>query len=207
MPVEERRAQLLQLGVSLFGQRPYDEISVDELAERAGISKGLLYHYFPSKRELYVACVRSAVEDMLAACEPAADAPPDRRLEASLDAFIDYVERDMAAFRNLLRGGSDNHPEVEQILSDMRRRLTRRLAGYLGIDAPDAVTLYCLVGYVGFASFTCMAFSSEGGIGRDALRRLLSDQLRSALQSAASLTDDPAIRGRIDNLSPFLRSR
>lgn len=207
MPVEARRAQLLQLGGVLFSERPYDEISVDEIAERASISKGLLYHYFPSKRELYIACVRRAVEDMLAACEPAANVQPQLRFQASLEAFIDYVERNMAAFRNLLRGGSDNHPEIEQILSDMRHRQIHQLAASLGIEAPDAVTRYCLLGYVGFASYTCVAWATAGGLPRQALRTLLSDQLRSAITSAAALTEDPAIRERLGALAPFLVTR
>ena len=58
LEVDERRAQLMKLGIELFAARAYDEVSIDELSRMAGISKGLLYHYFPTKRDFYVATVQ-----------------------------------------------------------------------------------------------------------------------------------------------------
>src|SRR5262249_47381912 len=60
LDVDARRAQLVDLGLTEFGTRTYDEVSIDRIAQMAGISKGLLYHYFPTKRAFYVACVREA---------------------------------------------------------------------------------------------------------------------------------------------------
>ena len=64
--VDERRAQLLELGLQLFSDHSYDELGVDDIARAAGISKGLLYHYFPSKRDYYVEVVRRAAGELLA---------------------------------------------------------------------------------------------------------------------------------------------
>ena len=61
LSVDARREQLIELGEELFSARPFDEISIDDIAARAEISKGLLYHYFGSKRDFYVAVVRSGV--------------------------------------------------------------------------------------------------------------------------------------------------
>ena len=66
LDVDERRRQLVELGLDLFGSRSYDEVSIDELAAAAGISKGLLYHYFPTKRDFYVATVREAAAQLVA---------------------------------------------------------------------------------------------------------------------------------------------
>src|SRR5579871_2953848 len=60
LDVDERRAQLLELGLKIFGSQEYESIAIDDIAERAGMSKGLLYHYFSSKRGFYVAVVRHA---------------------------------------------------------------------------------------------------------------------------------------------------
>ena len=73
---DERREELLRAGVELFSARSYDEVSIDEIAAAVGISRGLLYHYFPSKRDFYVAGLRRAADDLLAAVEPAAREPP-----------------------------------------------------------------------------------------------------------------------------------
>src|SRR5580765_6635428 len=69
LEVDERRAQLVALGVELFAARSYDEVSIDELARAAGISKGLLYHYFPTKRDFYVATVEEGATQLLARTE------------------------------------------------------------------------------------------------------------------------------------------
>jgi AcrR family transcriptional regulator len=65
LEVEQRRAQLLTLGQELFSSSTYDELSIDDIARAAGISKGLLYHYFPSKRDYYVATIRVAAGELL----------------------------------------------------------------------------------------------------------------------------------------------
>ena len=65
--VDERRAQLLELGLRLFGDRSYDDVSIDDIAREAGVSKGLLYHYFGSKRVFYAACVEHAAASLLLA--------------------------------------------------------------------------------------------------------------------------------------------
>ena len=59
---EERRTELLTLGAEVFGQRPYDEVRIDEIAERAGVSRALMYHYFPDKRAFFAAVVRNESE-------------------------------------------------------------------------------------------------------------------------------------------------
>ena len=55
---EDRRAELLALGAEVFGQRPYDDVRIDEIAERAGVSRALMYHYFPDKRAFFAAVVK-----------------------------------------------------------------------------------------------------------------------------------------------------
>src|SRR6516162_2354683 len=59
---EDRRAELLALGAEVFGKRPYDEVRIDEIAERAGVSRALMYHYFPDKRAFFAAVVRDEAE-------------------------------------------------------------------------------------------------------------------------------------------------
>ena len=62
---DERRQQLLEVGLRLFTERPYDDFSMEEAAETAGVSKGLLYHYFPTKRDYYMSVIRAATDEML----------------------------------------------------------------------------------------------------------------------------------------------
>jgi AcrR family transcriptional regulator len=59
---EDRRAELLALGAEVFGKRPYDEVRIDEIAERAGVSRALMYHYFPDKRAFFAAVVKDEAD-------------------------------------------------------------------------------------------------------------------------------------------------
>ena len=102
--LDERRAQLIELGRTLVNARSYDEISIDDIAAAAGVSKGLLYHYFPSKRSFYVETVRAGAAQMTTLTGAAEAFPPGERLERGLDAYLDYVEANAAAYATLLRG-------------------------------------------------------------------------------------------------------
>src|SRR6476619_3542879 len=88
---ETRRSQLLDLGVRLFATRSLDELSIDVLAEEAGISRGLLYHYFGNKHAFHEAVVRRAADDLIEQTAPPAQGAPLERLLASVTAYVDYV--------------------------------------------------------------------------------------------------------------------
>src|SRR5215467_10767220 len=87
---DERRAQLLQLARKAFSDRSYDDVSIDDLAREAKISKGLLYHYFPTKRDLYVAGLTEIADELLQRMMSVPDdLPPVDRVRAGLDAYLD----------------------------------------------------------------------------------------------------------------------
>src|SRR5690349_9665752 len=86
-----RREQLLDLGVRLLSTRSLDELSIDLLAEQAGISRGLLYHYFGSKQDFHVAVVRRAADEMIRVTAPRPEGTALERLAGSLEAYVDYV--------------------------------------------------------------------------------------------------------------------
>src|SRR5438046_7697785 len=96
---DERRVQLLALARSGFSDRSYDDVSIDDLARDAKISKGLLYHYFPTKRDLYVAGLREIADELVArvAAIPT-DLPPVDRVRAGIDAYLDHIQQHARAF-------------------------------------------------------------------------------------------------------------
>lgn len=91
---EDRRSELLTLGAEVFGQRPYDEVRIDEIAERAGVSRALMYHYFPDKRAFFAAVVRAEGERLF----EATNTPPQpglglfEQLRAGVLAYLEYDE-------------------------------------------------------------------------------------------------------------------
>ncbi|HEV7422847.1 MAG TPA: TetR/AcrR family transcriptional regulator [Mycobacterium sp.] len=92
---DDRRNELLALGAEVFGQRPYDEVRIDEIAERAGVSRALMYHYFPDKRAFFAAVVRAEGERLF----DATDTPPQpglsllEQLRAGVLAYVHYDEQ------------------------------------------------------------------------------------------------------------------
>src|SRR5689334_7784357 len=87
----ERREQLLDLGASLLAVRRLDDLSIDELAEEAGISRGLLYHYFSNKRDFHLAVLRRMADEVVAITAPTDGLPPLEQMQRSLDAYVEFV--------------------------------------------------------------------------------------------------------------------
>lgn len=185
LQVDERRGQLLELGLTLFANTTYDELSIDAIAEAAGISKGLLYHYFSSKRDYYVETVRLAVARLLDAVALVTDDPvsPDL-LTRSLDTFLDFVERHGKPFASLLRGGLGADPEVAAIIDGTRDAFLRRALGRLDLgDDPRARV--ALRGWIGFVEVTSLDWIEHGrDLEREALRDLMAQMLLAALMAA-----------------------
>jgi AcrR family transcriptional regulator len=191
LAVDERRDQLIALGRRIFAARPYDEISIDDIAEAAGISKGLLYHYFSSKRRFYVETVRASFAEMRRLTEPNPSLPPIERLEASLDAYLDYIARNGKSYENMIRSGIGADPEVVALIEAERKIVLDRVLASLGIvDAPPAIRM-AIRGWIGFIDAVCLDWvQHDEDVTREAARTLLSSSLHAALVSAVQLVPD-----------------
>lgn len=189
MANDERRARLLGLGRTLFDERPYDEISIDDIAAAAGISKGLLYHYFSSKKEFFVETVRASAADMLEQIRPPDGLEPPERLQRSLDAYLDYVESAPNAYLQLFRGGVGLDSEVAAVVEETRRALTRRiLEEGLAIEKPRPILRLTLRAWLGFVEAAVLDWLDHGrDVDRATLRATLATALPSALQTVVML--------------------
>src|SRR3954468_6466388 len=98
MTPEDRREQLLALGVRLLSTRSLDELSIETLAEEAGISRGLLYHYFGNKQDFHRAVCRRAADALIKVPAPVQGGEPLERLAKSLDAYVGYVQANFAGY-------------------------------------------------------------------------------------------------------------
>ena len=134
LQVDERREQLLSLALELFRERTYDEISIDEIAKAAGVSKGLLYHYFKSKRAFYVAAVRHAADELTMETDPSefGELPDSLGMREGLKKFFLYVGERGKAYSFLMRGGIGNDAEVREIIDKTRKIFLERTLRGLG---------------------------------------------------------------------------
>ncbi len=124
---DERRSQLLDLGVRLLATRSLDELSIDLLAEEAGISRGLLYHYFGNKHAFHEAVVRRAADDLIAKTAPPAEGDPLERLQVSLAAYVDYVLANFEGYVSLLKGAGGGNEALRAIYEEVRSVLSERI--------------------------------------------------------------------------------
>ena len=189
LTVDERREQLVRLGVDIFSARPYDEVSIDGIAAAAGISKGLLYHYFPSKRDFYVAVVRHGAAQLEAATMIEAPATPEEGLVAGLESYLDYVEEHASGFAAVLGAGVGNDPTVRGIVEDVRRAMADRILDNLArrveppVEPTPAVRI-AVRGWVGFAEAASLDWLEHREVPRDELRDLLASTLEAAVRAA-----------------------
>lgn len=161
LPVDERRQQLLQLGLDLFSRRPYDSVSIDEIADAAGISRGLLYHYFPSKRDFYVAVVQAAVDELIELVEPDRDLPPEAQLEQALHRYLDYVARRRHGYLTAVRGGLGADAEIQELTDRFRAIAVERVLAGIGAE-PTPALVTALRGWVGYVETSVLAWLDAG---------------------------------------------
>ncbi|MCB9680816.1 MAG: TetR/AcrR family transcriptional regulator [Alphaproteobacteria bacterium] len=190
---DDRRAQLLELGERLFSQRAYDEISIDDIATEAGISKGLLYHYFGGKRAFYTAVVAQAAERLIAATHPDPTLPGRARALAGLSAYLDFVQARASAFIALMRGGLGHDPEIRAIIESVRADFEARSLEGLGLDGPRPVYRTAVRAWIGAVEMASLDWLEHRHIERDVLLALLLGSLAGHVLAAHRLDPDAAV--------------
>lgn len=195
LKVDERRGQLIALGEQLFSERPFDEVSVDVIAARAGISKGLLYHYFGSKRDFYVAVVRTGIAELREVI--AVPTGPERTLR-SLDAYLAYVEEHAAGYLQLMGAGIGADPEVAAIVDALRRELAGRVLDGLLADGaswpaagPPPLLRHAVRGWVGAVEGASLDWVAHRDVSRSRVCAFLGLALTGVLRAAAEA--DPTL--------------
>jgi AcrR family transcriptional regulator len=185
LAVDERRDELLRVGMELFSTRSYDDIWVEEIAEQAGISRGLLYHYFPTKRDFYVAVTREAAAEAGRLTAPDPDLPAQEQVRAGIDAFLRYAEEHSHGFLTAYRGGLAGDPDVRAIVEEGRQRQAARiLTAVGGTGAPAPLLRFAVRGWIAFAQAVTAEWLEERRPERKAVCELLSGALAGAITAA-----------------------
>lgn len=194
-----RRAQLIALGVEMLATRTLDALSVEDIAAKAGISRGLLFHYFSSKQEFHVEVARAAAADLLARTEPDPALPPMDALRGALAAFIDYVQENPDNYTSLVRGAASGVAEMRAIFDDTRSTLAGRIVAVLaelGLPLGQRAEL-AVHGWVAFTE-ECVIRSLDGPAEQ---RAALLDMLTKALPAVVLASSDTPLHSLVSILS------
>ena len=126
LDVDERRSQLLELGTELFTTHSYDELSMAQIARAAGISKALLYHYFPSKEEYFKATLAEAAAELAGRTAPDQSLPPLEQLRASTRAYVGWIDERRESYVKLIES-TGSVPEVRELIANVRDFTSARI--------------------------------------------------------------------------------
>ncbi|MEO9326003.1 TetR/AcrR family transcriptional regulator [Nocardioides sp. C4-1] len=179
LPRRERRAQLLESALEVFVANGYHAAAMDDIAEKAGVSKPVLYQHFPGKLELYLALLDSSCDAVIDNCRAALDSTADnkQRVAAAMEAFYDYVAGDTGAFRLVFESDLTNEPAVRTHVERVTTECAALIADVIHDDTglPDAASRLLAVSLVGMSQVSARYWLADaGGLGRDEAVALVS---------------------------------
>jgi AcrR family transcriptional regulator len=189
LDVDERRRQLLEAGERIFGERSYDEVSMSDIAREAGISKGLLYHYFPSKKELFRATLEQAASELELQVSPDQALAPQDRVAQSLDAYLDWIEAHQAGYVRLLEDAS-RITEAREMLNAVREQTAQMIATQ-AVDADEAprTLITAALGWLWYMDGVCLDWIKHEHMSRQQVHDLLISVLFASVLSASGVDD------------------
>jgi len=175
---DQRRAQILACARRLFGERPYDAVSTTELAKQSGVARGLINHYFGTKRELYLEVIRELTFFPEFAVERLAHGSIRQRAEASMGRFLDVIERNRTMWLTTSgTGGYGRDPDVEQILQQADEIAADRMletVGLAGIAEGREELRAMIRAFSGFAKSATREWLLRETLTRDQVQTLLT---------------------------------
>ncbi|MFC4137397.1 MULTISPECIES: TetR/AcrR family transcriptional regulator [unclassified Microbacterium] len=194
MPVErrvrltpdERRAQLVAAGVNFLSDHPLDELTIDELAERAGVSRALIFHYFDTRQGMHRAVVTTARDALLTATAPRPELPARARVHDTLERIAMFVREHRGTFFSLVRGVASGDPAVRAVVDESREKnAAHLLEALLEVGEPDSRALrITLRAWVSFAEEIFVTLAVDDDADRDAVVAFLERSLEAAVVAA-----------------------
>ncbi|MEV5439462.1 TetR/AcrR family transcriptional regulator [Streptomyces sp. NPDC052682] len=199
MGVEERRQQLIGVALELFSRRSPDEVSIDEIATAAGISRPLVYHYFPGKLSLYEAALKRAADDLAARFIEPQEGPLGARLLRVMSRYFDFVDEHGPGFSALMRGGpAVGSSTTNALIDSVRQAAYVQILSHLGVTDPPARLELVVRSWISLAESTALIWLDGRRIPRAELEaQLVHDFAALAAVSAAYDEEMGALLRRI----------
>jgi AcrR family transcriptional regulator len=192
LQVDERRRQLIDAGSALFAKHAFEEISMRQIAEAAGVSKALLYHYFPNKIELFKAAVQQHAGELQRIIEPSGRGSPMEQLSEGIDGYLVWIESNAETWAKLMQSATAL-PEARGLIDDFRAAtLASILAGLTETGSVRPVLRTALQGWLGYMDAAILDWVHYRDLTREQLRGLLIAAFGAALLAAQHA--DPEIQ-------------
>jgi AcrR family transcriptional regulator len=190
---QQRREQLLDTGAAMFAEKPYEDVFVEDIAARAGVSRALMYRYFPSKRDLYVAIFKRASHRLLARANPDPRLPLAEQLADGLEAHIQYFADHPFEAIAINRGALSDDPAIQAIITEELNVIGRRLIDKLVAEGRlRDVTEIAVQGWLAFVRAACVKWVQSQKI----TRADLTEMCLRAFDCALGYPDAPRARAK-----------
>lgn len=167
LPRDERRAQLLVAALEIFTASGYHAASMDEIAERASVSKPVLYQHFPSKLDLYLAVLDLHIDSLVFAIQKAIASTRDNRnrVKATIEAYFGFIEGEGEAFRLLFESDMSVEPQVRERLERMSYDCAVAVSAVISADTglPKDESMILAIGLIGCAQITARHWLEKAG--------------------------------------------
>lgn len=185
---KDRRAQLVAAGVNFLTDHTLDELTMDELARLAGVSRPLLFHYFETRQGMHLAVVTTARDSLLDATTPRQDLAPRERIRDTLLRITLFVQQHRGTFYSLVRGTASGDPAVRTVIDESRELNAERLREAfveLGI-ADTPLFRVALRSWVAFAEEALVSLAIERSTDAEDVVRFLEAALHGMVGSVSS---------------------
>ncbi len=167
LPRDERRAQLLSAALESFTASGYHAASMDEIAERANVSKPVLYQHFPSKLDLYLAVLDLHIDSLVFSIQKAIASTRENknRVKATIDAYFGFIEGEGEAFRLLFESDMSVEPQVRERLERMTYDCAVAVSAVISVDTglPKDEAMILAIGLIGCAQISARHWLEKGG--------------------------------------------
>ncbi|MBM3743381.1 MAG: TetR/AcrR family transcriptional regulator [Actinobacteria bacterium] len=167
LPRDERRAQLLSAALESFTTSGYHAASMDEIAERANVSKPVLYKHFPSKLDLYLAVLDLHIDSLVFSIQKAIASTRENknRVKATIDAYFGFMEGEGEAFRLLFESDMSVEPHVRERLERMTYDCAVAVSAVISVDTglPKDEAMILAIGLIGCAQISARHWLEKGG--------------------------------------------
>jgi AcrR family transcriptional regulator len=192
---EQRREQLLDTAAAMFAEKPYEEVFIEDIAGRAHVTRATMYHYFPSKRDLYVAILKRATDRFLARVDPDPQLSLAEQLAAGLQAHIQSLVDHPFEAVAINRGALSDDPEIQAIIAEELSVVGQLLIDHLVAEGyPRGVTEIAVAGWLAFVRAACVKWIQSQNISRTDL----TEMCVRAFDCAVGINTPPSgLRARI----------
>ena len=201
MSPEARRQHLIEAALSLFARRPPSEVSIDDIAEQADVSRALVYRYFPSTEAIHVAALRAATDDLIARFTLSRSGTLLEQLTASVTDFVDFASNYAPTYLALLRTGAVvvTPSDTDALIDAVRHHALAEIFGRAGIAKPTPLMTITVQTWIAVVEGSTLSWLQDKFCSRDELVAWHTHQFVAMMTTTTAL--DPAMSTMLDSLA------